>query len=232
MRSNGLTAADYAPLAELERSVAADALLALREVGVAAYAVLPDADEIQPAEDAEHAAGSGASGHSHGARNATVFADRTALERARAVVRELAPEAVPSAEASPIDEVAWQQIVSGFSATAREPDYVLPEGDDPPTPPRLEHQAPETEPHPLVRDDGEHYVPPPPSPGPGLDLVSRLAWGGLIGGPLVLLSTSLVSWAPPRGLVLLCMVAFVGGMVTLVLRMKDRPHDGDDGAVL
>jgi hypothetical protein len=213
MRGNGLTADDYAPLADLERSVAADALLALREAGVAAYAVVPDSGD---------------------ATQVSVFADRTALERARAVVRDLAPEAVPDAEASAVDEVAWQQIVSGFSATAPDPEPGAgpstagpAAGDGPPTPPR--------EPHPLVRDDEEHFVPEPPGPPPHVDLVGRLAWGGLFGGPLLLLVAMLVSWSPPSWLGLLCVVGFVGGMVTLVLRMKDRPppDDGpDDGAVL
>ncbi len=219
MRGNGLTAEDYAPVAMLERSTATDALLALREAGVAAYAVLPESEDSQ---------------------RATLFADRTALDRARAVVRDLAPDALPAADLSPVDEVAWQQIVSGFSATADEPAQHRPTpGDGPtgaaePAPPRP--QAGPRPPHPLVRDDDtEHFVPGPPPPPPRLDLVSRLAWSGVFGGPLLLLSSALVSWSPPRGLVLLCVLAFVGGMVTLVARMKDEPpvDDGpDDGAVV
>jgi hypothetical protein len=220
MRSNGLTADDYAPVALLNPSVAADALLALREAGVAAYAVQPEAGDDAPPQQA------------------TLFADRAALERARAVVRELDPDAITPAAAPPVDEVAWQQIVSGFSATAAEPpgpaaaedtDEQVTDApaDDPPQPAR--------EPHPLVRDEEEHYVPEPTWPGPRLDLVSRLAWGGVLGGPLMLLGAALVSWSPPRLLLLLCVLVFVGGMTTLVLRMKDRPSqdDGpDDGAVV
>jgi hypothetical protein len=227
MRGNGLTADDYAPLAEMERSVAADALLALREAGVAAYAVVPEPEDTP---------GSGEGSGSGAPAQVSVFADRTALERARAVVRDLAPDALPAAEAAAVDEVAWQQIVSGFSATAPDPEHGTPatpaprsadRGDDPPAPPR--------EPHPLVRDDEDHFVPEPPGPPPHLDRLGRLAWGGLFGGPLLLLAAMLLSWNPPRWLALLCVVGFVGGMVILVLRMKDRPppDDGpDDGAVL
>lgn len=215
MRSNGLTADDYAPLAELERSVAADALLALRDAGVAAYAVH---------RDLEHAP------------RVTLFADRTALDRARAVVHDLAPEAIPASEVSPVDEVAWQQIVSGFSATATEPEHDRRPATEETEP--VDHRdpaPPSSRPHPLVGDDEEHFTPEPPPPPPALDLVSRLSWIGLFGGPLVLLVAALFGWSPPRALTLLCVLAFVGGMVTLVVRMKDRPpNDGgpDNGAVV
>jgi hypothetical protein len=211
MRSNGLTAADYAPLAMLGESVAADALLALRDAGVAAYAVHSEMDEDGRPD------------------RATLFADRTALDRARAVVRDLAPEAALPSPAPTVDEVAWQQIVSGFSATAAEPENSEVADDA-----RPGVEGPAGEPHPLVRDD-DHYVPELPAPPPHLDLVSRLAWSGVFGGPLLLLAAALVSWTPPGFVVMLCILGFVGGMTTLVLRMKDRPpHDGgpDDGAVI
>ena len=211
MRSNGLTAADYAPVAVLEPSVAADALLALRDAGVAAYAVQPEVE---------------------GPARATLFADRTALDIARRVVRELAPKALPAEEVSAVDEVAWQQIVSGFSSTAPEPERGRQPSEDAA---RQGPYTPPPEPHPLVRPEEEHYVPPPPTPGPRLDVVSRLAWAGVLGGPLMLIAATLMSWSPPDSIVLLCVVGFVGGMVTLVLRMKDRPPTDsgpDDGAVV
>jgi hypothetical protein len=234
MRSNGLTAEDYAPVAVLERSLSADALLALREAGVAAYAVLPQAS------------GPDRSPGPQTAEQATVFADRTALAKARAVIAQVAPGAVAPAEVSPVDEVAWQQIVSGFSSTAPEPQHDTgtndtadtAETDDraarPAEPDRRRAHPPEHQPHPLV-DDDEHFVPEPPPPPPRPDLLGRLGWGGVLGGPLGLLLSALASWSPPRFVLLLFAVAFVGGMVTLVLRMKDRPptDDGpDNGAVV
>jgi hypothetical protein len=225
MRTNGLTAEDYAPVAELDTSLAADALLALRDAGVAAYAVQPEGDDEQAAPQA-------------GTQTATVFADRKAIDRARAVIHGLAPEAVAPMPVSPVDEVAWQQIVSGFSATASEPEHdstLSESGDEPARPDEPASEPPARGPHPLVSDDDEHFTPDPPPPAPDLDLVSRLAWAGVFGGPLVMLSSAMLSWAPPRGLVLLCALGFIGGMVTLVLRMKDRPPrdgGGDDGAVV
>ncbi|MGH3354451.1 MAG: hypothetical protein ACRDOJ_01050 [Nocardioidaceae bacterium] len=203
MRSNGLTANDYAPLAELDRSVAADALLALREAGVAAYAVLAE-------DDRPH--------------RATLFADRAALTRARAVVHTLAPEA-RTIEHEQVDEAAWEQIVAGYSATASEPDEPGQSAD------LYRSRAPE--PHPLVRDDEDHFVPEPPPPPPDIDLISRLAWAGVFGGPILLLVATLLTWVPPRAVVLVCVLGFVGGIVTLVLRMKDGPPDDpDNGAVV
>lgn len=215
MRSNGLTANDYAPLAELDRSVAADALLALREAGVAAYAVLAE-------DDRPH--------------RATLFADRAALTRARAVVHTLAPEA-RTIEHEQVDEAAWEQIVAGYSATASEPDgppqpTVTGEPDEPGQTADL-YRARAPEPHPLVRDDEDHFVPEPPPPPPDIDLVSRLAWAGVFGGPILLLVATLLTWVPPRAVVLVCVLGFVGGIVTLVLRMKDGPPDDpDNGAVV
>jgi hypothetical protein len=230
MRSNGLTAEDYAPVAVLERSVSADALLALREAGVAAYAVLPQ-DGI----------GSEASPD----QQATLFADRTALAKARAVIAELVPDASAPAEVSAVDEVAWQQIVSGFSSTAPEPEHDPGDSGDsaasepvsarPAAPERPASPPRGKRPHPLVDDDDDHFVPDPPPPPPRADLWGRLGWGGVLGGPLALLLSALLSWSPPRFLLLLFAVAFVGGMVILILRMKDRApvDDGpDDGAVV
>jgi hypothetical protein len=222
MRSNGLTAADYAPLAVVERSVAADALLALREAGVAAYAVRRTTESEDDQARPEQAA---------------LFADRRALERARAVVRELAPDAVSPSVDPAVDEVAWQQIVSGFSTTAPEPDTLDLAPGEQTTPPadRGPHDAPADHPHPLVRDEDDHFVPDPAWPPPPLDWVSRAGWAGVLGGPLLLLAATLMSWSPPSPLVLVCVMAFVGGVTTLVWRMKDRPptDDGpDDGAVV
>jgi hypothetical protein len=83
--------------------------------------------------------------------------------------------------------------------------------------------------------DGDEpgYVPPEPPPLPRGDLLFRLAWIGVIGGPLFLLLAALFWRDLPQSLLLLCLVAFVGGFVTLVARMPgDHRDDDDDGAVV
>ncbi len=82
-------------------------------------------------------------------------------------------------------------------------------------------------------DDRERFVPPEAPPITSTDLVSRLAWLGVLGGPLFLLVAALVSHALPAIVVLLTLAAFIGGFVTLVVRLpRDRGDDGDDGAVV
>lgn len=82
------------------------------------------------------------------------------------------------------------------------------------------------------RDD-DRYVPPEPPPLPRGDLVSRLAWGGILGAPLFFVVVALFWRSAPAWLVMTAVVAFVAGFATLVARMPDRRDDGwDDGAVL
>lgn len=82
-------------------------------------------------------------------------------------------------------------------------------------------------------DDDEGFVPPVPPPIPRGDIVARLAWGAVIGGPLFLLAAALAWRDLPSILLLLALVAFVGGFITLVARMpQDPPDDPDDGAVV
>lgn len=88
---------------------------------------------------------------------------------------------------------------------------------------RTDREAPE--------DEGR-FIPPEPPPLHG-DLISRLAWGAVIGGPLFLLIAAMVWQGLPTMLLLLAIVAFIGGFVTLVARMPgEPPDDPDDGAVV
>lgn len=83
-------------------------------------------------------------------------------------------------------------------------------------------------------DAEDHFVPPPPPPLPRGDLVGRLAWGGLFGGPAVLLLSMLMGVRP--GWLAFCAVAaFIAGFVVLVVRMGDRAsgdNGPDDGAIV
>ena len=79
----------------------------------------------------------------------------------------------------------------------------------------------------------EGFVPPEPPPIPRGDLMTRLLWGGAIGGPLFLLIAAIAWRDAPRMLILAAVAAFVGGFVMLVVRMPhDREDDDDDGAVV
>jgi hypothetical protein len=83
-------------------------------------------------------------------------------------------------------------------------------------------------------DPHDHFVPPDPPRGPRLDWITRLAWLGLLGGPLLLIAAAVLDFGTGR-ITTLAVAGFIGGFLTLVFRMKDRlpPGDGgDDGAVV
>jgi hypothetical protein len=96
---------------------------------------------------------------------------------------------------------------------------------------------PDTQPEGLSAPGGEdvteRYVPPDPPPLGG-DIVSRLSWAAVLGGPLFLVFAVLFWRELPHLLMLAALAAFVGGFVALVARMpRDRdPGDDDDGAVV
>lgn len=82
-------------------------------------------------------------------------------------------------------------------------------------------------------DEEGHYVPPPPPPLPTADPLTKGAWIALVGGPLYLLITVVLNWDVPGWAAFLAVAAFIGGFVTLVLRMGDEPRPpDDDGAVV
>lgn len=87
-------------------------------------------------------------------------------------------------------------------------------------------------PEPVPAPEEERYVPPEPPPLPRGDLISRLAWAGALGGPLFLL-IAVIAWrTAPQILLMLAIVAFVAGFVTLIARMPQHRDDDGDGAVV
>ncbi len=145
------------------------------------------------------------------------------------------------------DEI-WRDIVSRFDVPAQEVDDAdvapWPAQENLDTrPPGIrvikpaEPQAPPGEPEELAPagGDDEHYVPPPPPPLPTLDGISKAAWLALFGGPGYLLFTTIVGWTIPAWAAFGAVAAFVGGFITLVVRMSDdgRGDSGpDNGAVV
>jgi hypothetical protein len=81
----------------------------------------------------------------------------------------------------------------------------------------------------------EHFEPPPPPPLPMPDTLGRFAWAAVIGGPLFLVISTLFDLDVSGWPGFLALAATMGGFVTLVARMKDRPETDlgdDDGAVV
>ncbi|GAB3419136.1 hypothetical protein [Flindersiella endophytica] len=79
----------------------------------------------------------------------------------------------------------------------------------------------------------ERYVPPPPPPLPKLDPITKLCWGVTLSGPVLMLLAAFAGGYVPAWFLPLGVVAFVGGFVALVFRMRGGPPDeSDDGAVV
>jgi hypothetical protein len=180
--------------------------------------------------------------HADAARraDAAAMADRTAPER-------------PSDDLAPDDvELLFADIVAGYDQPATDPvprwsvledAEALPPYDPPERPPLssrlLRSSAPEpADPGPAAVPDHEvddHFVPDPPPPLPESDRVTRLAWAGLIGGPVMIMLAAVFGIGLQGWVLVAALGAFLGGFATLILRMGDRRSDDDgwdDGAVL
>ena len=81
-------------------------------------------------------------------------------------------------------------------------------------------------------DEAGAFVPPEPPPLPRGDLISRLAWAGVLGGPVFLLIVVLGFRNAPQALIVAALGGFVAGFITLVARMPKHRDDDDDGAVV
>lgn len=114
----------------------------------------------------------------------------------------------------PYDENAWERIVADLSD----------EMPDAPASPAPAHEP---------EDPEERFEPPEPPPLPRMDLVTRLAWVGALGGPLLLFAGVLLPGMVSSTAVTLGIIAFMAGFLTLVLRHPNEPEDGwDDGSVV
>jgi hypothetical protein len=234
MRHNGLPAASWVLLADLDPRVANAALDALRVAGVAAYTnphpgiqrpyldVLPN---TQPTDQ--------------------LYVDSSARERAKAVLAGLddaPPRDQEPTGAEPDDvDAEFARIVADFGpaseeATSRTSWPTATTSSD------LtgweivgaaRHEGPE-EPAPSASLEEEHFVPPVPPPVPKGDVLSRFCWLGLLGAPVVGLVSVMAGWTLEAWQALVLVGAFVGGFATLVIRMGDDDVDDDpqSGAVV
>lgn len=83
-------------------------------------------------------------------------------------------------------------------------------------------------------DDDGHYIPPDPPPMPRTHPVTRWAWAALAIGLLLVLSPVVPALHASAAEQLVGIFAILGGVGTLVWRMRDGvdPDDPDDGAVV
>ncbi|CAL9291500.1 hypothetical protein ACFT1B_20685 [Streptomyces griseoincarnatus] len=87
----------------------------------------------------------------------------------------------------------------------------------------------------LDESDEGHFVPPEPPPLPEADVTSKFAWLGVLGAPVLLLLAILLGWEMTWWLTTACVGGFLGGALTLVMRMRTDDEDDEDpgrGAVV
>jgi hypothetical protein len=234
MRDNGLTAASYTSLGGIDPLVAQPVLDALAAAGIAAYC--ENQSEARTPEEAEEPVRIPV-GYDE------IFVDAAAVDEARPVIDRSTEDA------------EWESLVQQFSQPSapghdggEDPVPRWPASEDVdekyeplidvPTGLTVEETpaADEEDTKPKRKDDDphDHFVPPEPPRGPRLDWITRLAWLGLLGGPLLLIAAAVLDFGTGR-ITTLAVVGFIGGFLTLVIRMKDRlpPDDTpDDGAVV
>jgi len=258
MRDNGLQAAQYSSLGGIDPLVAEPVLAALADAGIAAYCGAPGESRTTETSDVdarttEAGAEAEATDKAEAPAKAEVpaavptgfeeiFVDAEAVDRARPVIERSSEDA------------EWASLVEQFSAPSapgHDDDKAVPrwpasEDVDDKYEPLIDVPAGLTirdtsddededdRPAKRADDPHDHFVPPEPPRGPGLDWISRVAWLGLIGGPLLLIAAAALDFGTGR-ITTLAVVGFIGGFLTLVIRMKDRlpPDDTpDDGAVV
>ncbi|MEU8345862.1 hypothetical protein SAMN05443665_1001323 [Actinomadura meyerae] len=210
-----------------------------------------DADRAEAAEPADRADQAGERADKADRAEKTERAEKA--ERAETGLADPAGAAGTDAggTAERDEDAIWAEIVAGFDTAPEGDDVPWPDQEDirdpagdPPAPPeegddrtgRLPRarviKSPEPPEFPADDDEEGHYVPPPPPPLPAADPLTKGAWIALIGGPLYLLVTVILDWEVPGWAAFLAVAAFIGGFVTLVLRMGDEPRDPDDGAIV
>jgi hypothetical protein len=233
-RGNGLTADAYVPLADLTPQLADAMLAALREAGIAAYAVPAPGktggylDVRLPGEPTDR-----------------LYADAAAKTAAEDILQTRLPELRADYAASRDEDEIFAEIVASFDRPSAPGETPWPaeenldetrDVDEPADDPGAD-TAEMTMTARVVKpatddDEEEHFVPPPPPPLPKPDGMTRVAWIALLGGPVYLVASVFLGWEVPSWAAFAAVAAFIGGFVALVLRMGDDPPEDDDGAVV
>ena len=234
-RDNGLHATSYDRLADVETHLVDGLLERLRDEDVAAYSAPaigrrgPYGDTVLPPAPSD-----------------SIYVDSRRRDQARQVIDTYLDEMAA--------EMAWAGIVADYDRETADPVPRWPVSEDIDDAPRdhpsaghprttsfkaLRDSRPAPAPGPLPAGDigayEDHFEPPAPPPLPSVDTVTRFAWAGVLGGPVVLVLAALAGLPLSGWVGFLALIAFMAGFVTLVARMQDRPPTDsgpDDGAVV
>jgi hypothetical protein len=218
-RDNGLDAALWSPVRDVDPRVGEHLHDVLRDAGVAAY--------LEPSADVEPYTRTVSLPSPPSDR---LFVDRARTGEARALVDEHADDHVAertrarqSARRDVDEDAEWARIVAAFEA---EHGRTVVDEDPADTPPPAR-----AEPSVLDRPE-EHYEPPPPPPVPAPAPASLSAVLMIAAGAVLVVAPRVIGLSADLGLVL-GVAAVAGGVGVLLSRMRERTtDDGDDGAVV
>jgi hypothetical protein len=219
-RDNGLDAALWSPVRDVDPRVGEHLLDVLAAAGIAAY--------LEPATDVEPYTRSVSLPSPPSDR---LFVDRARRGEARDLVDRHADSHPPAPPPAPTRDprtdadadAEFARIVAAFEAEHGRTVVSEEPRDDPPPPPA----------EPSVLDaPEEHYEPPPPPPLPVLAPASLYALVLIAVGAVLIIAPGRLGLTLDVGLVL-GVAAVASGVAVLVSRMRDRSvDDGDDGAVV
>ncbi|WP_369137627.1 hypothetical protein [Modestobacter versicolor] len=218
-RDNGLDAALWSPVRDVDPRVGEHLLDLLQAAGIAAY--------LEPTTDVD--------AYTRTVSLPSPPSDRLYVDRARRLeadalvdqhvdVHPVVPSPAARADRADVDaDAEFARIVAAFEAEHGRTAVTEEPRDDPPPPPA----------EPSVLDaPEEHYEPPPPPPLPVLAPATLYALLLLVVGVLLVFRPSTVGLTGDVGLVL-GVAAVAGAVAVLVSRMRERSiDDGDDGAVV
>jgi len=262
MRENGLRAAAYVAVADLHPQLADVMLAALADEGVAAYASpSPSVSGRGLTMPAQLPAGPvdrlwvdrDAAATARRVLDDKLPELRAELENATADTVIGRTDRTPAPDTTPggvlVDDDTWAEIIASYRAESA-PHHAIDEHalDDDAAEvqpsrraadgsaeewPEVREVAAKSRPRP-AEDHGDHYEPPPPPPLPTADTTTRMAWAGVIGGPLLFLLSIFLDWDLASWAKLAGVAAMVIGFVTLVARMREGGEDdgSDNGAVV
>jgi hypothetical protein len=216
-RDNGLDAALWSPVSDVDPRVGEHLLDVLEAAGIAAY--------LEPATDIEPYTRTVSLPSPPSDR---LFVDRARRTEARTLLDQHAeppaPARAPGPERPGLDaDAEFARIVAAFEAEHGRADVTEQPRDDPPPLPA----------EPSVLDaPEEHFEPPPPPPLPVLAPATLYALLLLLVGVLLVFRPGTVGLSADVGLVL-GVASVAGAVYVLVSRMRERSvEDGDDGAVV
>lgn len=227
-RANGLTAAYYVPLRDVDPRLSFELLAKLGDAGIAAY-VAPTpgqqggyGDVRPPSLPTDRLWVDGAQRSEAEAVIAGTISEDEVFEQLVAMFHTSAPAEVPwpATEELSAPTTRSQTWTTRRSITARQAQLPEVTPEEPALPSHVESYL------------DEHFVPEPPPPLPRLQPMTLLAWALICLGVLAIVLHNYIPVDFSQGSIYIAACAIVGGFATLVYRMRDDDRDDDDGAVV